>query len=72
MRQFRAAWDRFAADEANLTEFLNMSGSDANVRPDRPSVSLTHDIDNPAVALRASGGPLKKDTLRFRHVDGSA
>jgi hypothetical protein len=21
MRQFRAAWDRFAADEANLTEF---------------------------------------------------
>ena len=23
MRQFRAAWDRFAADEANLTEFLN-------------------------------------------------
>src|SRR5215472_7796004 len=23
MRQFRAAWDHFAADEANLTEFLN-------------------------------------------------
>ena len=23
MRQFKAAWDRFAADEANLTEFLN-------------------------------------------------
>jgi hypothetical protein len=23
MRQFRAAWDRFAADEGNLTEFLN-------------------------------------------------
>jgi hypothetical protein len=23
LRQFRAAWDRFAADEANLTEFLN-------------------------------------------------
>jgi hypothetical protein len=23
MRQFRAAWDRFAADEANLVEFLN-------------------------------------------------
>jgi hypothetical protein len=23
MRQFRAAWDRFAADEANLIEFLN-------------------------------------------------
>jgi len=22
MRRFRAAWDRFAADEANLTEFL--------------------------------------------------
>jgi len=21
MRQFRAAWDRFAADEPNLTEF---------------------------------------------------
>jgi hypothetical protein len=21
MRQFRAAWERFAADEANLTEF---------------------------------------------------
>ena len=24
MRQFKAAWERFAADEANLTEFLNM------------------------------------------------
>jgi hypothetical protein len=24
MRQFRAAWDRFAADEANLTELLHM------------------------------------------------
>jgi hypothetical protein len=23
MRHFRAAWDRFVADEANLTEFLN-------------------------------------------------
>ena len=23
MRQFRAAWQRFAADEANLVEFLN-------------------------------------------------
>jgi hypothetical protein len=23
MRQFSAAWDRFAADEANLIEFLN-------------------------------------------------
>jgi hypothetical protein len=23
MRQFRAAWDRFAADVANLVEFLN-------------------------------------------------
>ena len=23
MRQFRAAWDRFAADEGNLIEFLN-------------------------------------------------
>jgi hypothetical protein len=23
MRQFRVAWDRFAADEASLTEFLN-------------------------------------------------
>jgi hypothetical protein len=23
MGQFRAAWDRFADDEANLTEFLN-------------------------------------------------
>ena len=23
MRQFRAAWGRFAADEANLAEFLN-------------------------------------------------
>jgi hypothetical protein len=23
MRQFKAAWDRFAGDEANLTEFLN-------------------------------------------------
>ena len=23
VRQFRAAWDRFATDEANLTEFLN-------------------------------------------------
>ena len=23
MRQFKAAWERFAADEANLTEFLN-------------------------------------------------
>jgi hypothetical protein len=23
MRQFRAAWDRFAADEAYLVEFLN-------------------------------------------------
>src|SRR5215831_14927497 len=23
MRRFRAAWDRFAADEANLIEFLN-------------------------------------------------
>jgi len=22
-RQFKAAWERFAADEANLTEFLN-------------------------------------------------
>ena len=24
MRQFQAAWERFAADEANLVEFLNM------------------------------------------------
>ena len=24
MRQFKAAWDRFAADEATLTELLNM------------------------------------------------
>ena len=24
MRQFKAAWERFAADEANLVEFLNM------------------------------------------------
>ena len=23
MKQFKAAWERFAADEANLTEFLN-------------------------------------------------
>ena len=23
-RQFKAAWERFAADEANLAEFLNM------------------------------------------------
>jgi hypothetical protein len=23
MKQFSAAWDRFAADEANLVEFLN-------------------------------------------------
>jgi hypothetical protein len=23
MRQFKAAWDRFAAGEANLVEFLN-------------------------------------------------
>ena len=23
MRQFRAAWERFASDKANLTEFLN-------------------------------------------------
>jgi hypothetical protein len=23
MRQFRAAWDRFTADEANLVEFVN-------------------------------------------------
>jgi len=23
MRQFKAAWERFAADEAKLTEFLN-------------------------------------------------
>ena len=24
MKQFKAAWERFAADEANLVEFLNM------------------------------------------------
>ena len=24
MRQFKAGWERFAADEANLTDFLNM------------------------------------------------
>jgi hypothetical protein len=24
VRQFRAAWERFADDEANLIEFLNM------------------------------------------------
>ena len=24
MRQFRAAWERFASDEANLVDFLNM------------------------------------------------
>jgi hypothetical protein len=24
MRQFKATWERFAADEANLTEFMNM------------------------------------------------
>jgi len=24
MRQFRAAWEQFAADEANLVEFLNV------------------------------------------------
>jgi hypothetical protein len=24
MKQFKAAWEWFAADEANLTEFLNM------------------------------------------------
>jgi len=23
MRQFKAAWERFAADEANLAEFMN-------------------------------------------------
>ena len=23
MRQFKVAWEQFAADEANLTEFLN-------------------------------------------------
>ena len=23
MRQFKAAWERFAGDEANLVEFLN-------------------------------------------------
>jgi len=23
MRQFKAAWERFVADEANLVEFLN-------------------------------------------------
>jgi hypothetical protein len=23
MKQFKAAWERFAADEANLIEFLN-------------------------------------------------
>ena len=23
MKQFKAAWERFAADEANLVEFLN-------------------------------------------------
>ena len=23
MQQFKAAWERFAADEANLVEFLN-------------------------------------------------
>jgi hypothetical protein len=25
-RQFKAAWERFAGDEANLVEFLNASG----------------------------------------------
>ena len=24
MKQFRAAWERFAGDEANLVEFLNV------------------------------------------------
>jgi hypothetical protein len=33
--QLLVAWKRFAADEANLTEFLNASG--ANVRPGQPS-----------------------------------
>jgi len=26
LRQLKAAWERFAADEANLTEFLNAKG----------------------------------------------
>ena len=26
MRKFRAAWEQFAADEANLTAFLDMKG----------------------------------------------
>ena len=26
LRQLKAAWERFTADEANLTEFLNASG----------------------------------------------
>ena len=28
MRQFRAAWDRFDADESNLAEFLNVKRGD--------------------------------------------
>jgi hypothetical protein len=35
MKQFKAAWERFAADEANLTEFLNAKRTRrmARVRP---------------------------------------
>ena len=35
MRQFKAAWERFAADEANLTEFLNAKAPGAAVPPSR-------------------------------------
>ena len=29
MKQFKAAWERFAGDEANLVEFLNAKRPDA-------------------------------------------
>ena len=32
MKQFKAVWERFAADEANLTEFLNMKRKRRDVR----------------------------------------
>jgi hypothetical protein len=40
MRQFRAAWDRFAADEVNLTEFLNESCGGADGAGLLPAAAL--------------------------------
>jgi len=46
MKQFKAAWERFAADEANLTELFEDEATSALVEERRP---LSFPLHSPAV-----------------------